>query len=344
MKANRAQAEKALDAPSADIRFYLLYGPDEAGSAALAKRLERAMGQNAERIDLDIGTLRADPARLADEAAALSMFGDKRWIRIMPATDEALAACEALLEAPQAGNPVVLIAGALKSSSKLVKLALDSKAAMACINYVPDGRDAEQIAVAIARDVGLRLPPELARRISEGCGGDRAVMAQEIEKLCLYLDAGPDRPMEVDAEALNAISAGGGEDDMGALVNAVLGGDLKGMRRQLAAIEANATNMGSVLRPLQGRAVLLAQIRADFDRSGRLEAAMDSAGKAVFWKDKGAVQRQVSLWDAPSIARVIRRLGAAERASRSSRNAGDVLVTQELFTITRQAARGRQRA
>ncbi len=99
--------------------------------------------------------------------------------------------------------------------------------------------------------------------------------------------------------------------------------------------------MGAVLRPLQNRAMLLASIRAEYDRSGRLDAAVEAAGKAVFWKDKTAVQRQVKLWDAAGIARALRRLGAAERASRSSRNAGDVLVTHELLTIARQAARER---
>ena len=67
MKANRGQIEKALDAPPSDIRFFLLYGPDEAGSTALARRLERAMGPGAERVDLDVATLREDPARLAEE-------------------------------------------------------------------------------------------------------------------------------------------------------------------------------------------------------------------------------------------------------------------------------------
>ncbi len=341
MKANRSQAEKALDAPTGDIRLFLLYGPDEAGSSALAKRLERAMGPEAERIDLDGATLKADPARLADEAASISMFGDKRWIRVMPVGDEALPAFEALLQSEQAGNPVVALGGPLKASAKIVKLAMDSKAAMACISYVPDGRDADQIAVAIAREGGLRLPPQLARRISETSGGDRALMAGEIEKLILYLDAAPDRPAEATMEAFNALSASSQEEDMGVLVNAVLGGDLKVMRQQLAALGAVGTNMGAILRPLQNRAMLLANIRGDYDRSGRLDAAVEAAGKAVFWKDKSAVQRQVKLWDAQGIARAIRRLSAAERASRSSRNAGDVLVTHELLAIARQAARER---
>ncbi|AUW56959.1 DNA polymerase III subunit delta [Sphingobium sp. SCG-1] len=341
MKANKGQIERALDAPPADIRLFFLYGPDESGSIALSKRLERAMGANAQRIDLDGATLKNDPARLSDEAASISMFGDKQWIRVTPLGDEALPAIEALLQAEHAGNPVVAIAGALKGTSKLVKLALDHKATMACISYTPEGRDADQIAIGIARELGLRLPPDLARRITELTGGDRALMAGEVDKLALFLDAAPEHPVEATAEALNALSAESFEEDVGPLVNAVLGGDLKAMHSELAGLRVMGTNMGTILRPLQNRAMLLANIRAEFDVSGRLDAAIESAGKAVFWKDKATVTRQVKLWDANGIARVISRLGAAERASRSSRNAGDIMVTHELLTIARQAARER---
>lgn len=341
MKANKGQIERALDAPPADVRFFLLYGPDEAGSLALAKRLERAMGPEAERIDLDGPALRDDPARLADEAASFSMFGDKRWIRLNATGEECVPALTALLEAEVAGNPVLVIAGALKATSKLVKLALDSPHAMAFISYQPDAREADQIAMAIAREGGLRLSSDIARRISELAGGDRALMAGEIEKLSIYLDAAPDHPAEATSEALDALSAESFDDDVAPLVNAVLSGDLKAMNHELNRLRVIGANMGTLLRPLLNRAMLLANIRAEFDRSGRLDGAVESAGKAVFWKDKGAVQRQVRLWDAAGIARVIQRLAYAERVSRSSRNAGDVLVRHELLTITRQAARDR---
>jgi len=345
LKANRGQIEKALDAAgqgsAADCRFFLLYGPDEAGSTALARRLERSMGPDAERIDLDGQTLRDDPARLADEAASFSMFGDKRWIRITGMGEESLPALNALLEAEAAGNPVIAIAGALKGTSKLLKLVLDHKQTMAFISYQPDAREAEQIAIAIAREGGLRLSSELGRRIADLANGDRALMAGEVEKLILYLDAAPDRPREATEEALNALSADNPDSDAGPLVNAVLGGDLRGMHRELGRLAEAGTAMAAVLRPLLTRAMLLANIRADFDDSGRLEGAIEAAGKAVFWKEKGVVTRQVRIWDAGGIARVIQRLAQAERASRSGRGLGDLMVRHELLAIARQAARER---
>ncbi len=341
MKANRSQIEKALDAPPADIRLFLLYGPDEAGSLALMKRLERAMGENAERIDLDGATLRADPARLSDEAAALSMFGDRRWIRVSGAGEECVAAADALLGAAQAGNPVIAVAGAIKNTSKLAKLCLDHPQAMAFASYAPDEREAAQIAVSLAREQGLRLPPDIARRIADVAGNDRALMAGEVEKLALYLDAAPERPAEATMEAYEALSAEAVEADIGPLVNAVMEGNIDALHHELALLAASGTALAAVSRPLLSRAMLIAAIHAEAERGGGTDRAIEAQGKAIFWKDKAHVQRQVRGWPLASVSRLIHRLLEAERATRDSRGPGDVAVRQHLLAVARQAARGR---
>ena len=53
MKANEAQIRARLDKPGPDMRLLLLYGPDEAGAMELAARLGRAMGDQADRVDLE---------------------------------------------------------------------------------------------------------------------------------------------------------------------------------------------------------------------------------------------------------------------------------------------------
>tara|TARA_R110000782_G_scaffold268689_1_gene365515 strand:+ start:51043 stop:52068 length:1026 start_codon:yes stop_codon:yes gene_type:complete len=341
MKANRSQIEKALDAPGNDIRIFLLFGPDEAGALTLMKRLERAMGEGAERIDMDGTSLRGDPAKLADEAAAISMFGDRRWIRINGAGEESVPAITALLEASQAGNPVVALAGPIRNTSKLAKLCLDHPAAMAFASYAPDEREAAQIAQAQARELGLRLSSDLARRIADVAGNDRALMAGEVEKIALYLDAAPDRPAEATAEAFDALSAQNSEADVGPLVNAVMGGDVEALHHELSMLAASATPLASVTRPLLARAMLIAQVQAEFGKTGSMDRAMESAGRAIFWKDKPHVNRQVRAWPLDSVARLVQRLLEAERMTRDARGPGEIGVRQELLTIARQAARGR---
>ena len=198
MKANKGQIDKALKAP-AETRFFLLHGPDESGSRALAKALGAAMGAEAERVDLTGAELKADPARLADEAASISMFGGARWILVEPAGDEIVPALEALLEAPAAGNPVAVVAGALKPASKLLKLALAAPGALAFASYVPDARDADRLALDMARARGADHPPRRRppdRRVLRRQPGADRPGAGQVRALCRRLarDAQGDRP------------------------------------------------------------------------------------------------------------------------------------------------------
>ena len=341
MKANANEITRALDAADGPVRFFLLYGPDEAGSAALARRLERAMGQEAERIDLDGSTLKADPARLVDEAASISLFGGRRWIRIQPAGDEIAAAVASLLEADVAGNPVVALAGALKPSSPLVKLALDHKLALAHPSYVPDARDAAQIAETLAREAGLRLPRDLGRTLAISCSHDRSIMAQEIEKLALYLDAAPDRPAEATAEALEAIGASNPDGELNKLVDAIMGGQPGRVGAEIARLGQSGIAGIPVLRALFRRLILLAALRRDIDGGQSPAAAVEARGKAIFFKEKPAITDQASRWPADRLAALADKLLSAERALKSSGTAGDILAEADMLTISRFAARRR---
>ena len=174
MKASAAQIRAAVENPKPDTRLYLFHGPDEAGAADLAARLARALGPEAERVDLDIKALREQPGRLADEAASMSLFGGARYIRLSGIDESAGEAISLLLAAERAGNPVIAIGPGLKASGKLVKMAIATPSALAFACYVPEGMDAAKLAATIAREQGLRLTGDLPRRLAAACNGDRA--------------------------------------------------------------------------------------------------------------------------------------------------------------------------
>lgn len=342
MKANANEIARALDGGAdGKVRFFLLYGADEAGSAALARRLERAMGADAERIDLDAATLKADPARLRDEAASLSLFGGKRWIRIQPAGDEIAEAVAGLLAADTAGNPVVALAGALRPTSTLVKLTTEHKLALASPSYVPDARDAAQIADTLAKEAGLRLPRDVARLLAAACGNDRSVMAQEIEKLALYLDAAPDRPTEATMEAFEAVGAASNEGEISKLVDAVMGGQPARVASELARLEQSGIIGIPLLRALFRRVLLLAALRREIDAGLSPAAAVEARGKAIFFKEKPAITDQAGRWTSAQLANLADKLLASERALKTARTAGDILAEADMVTIARFAARRR---
>jgi DNA polymerase III subunit delta len=332
LKADNPAALKALDAPDPRIRLYLFYGPDEAGSEALAARFAKAMaaGPHAsagvERVDIDVAKLRVDPSRLADEAAAISMFGDRRWIRATGVGEESLAAVEALLENPARGDPVVLIAGNLRKNSKLLTYCDGRPDTLAIVSYALDARSGEQAAIAMAREAGLTLPGELARRLVALSSGERGLLASEIDKLALYLDATPETPRTASAGDLDALAAEGGEQQLFKAAGSVLAGNLRAAEHEMARLRQTGGSIAGLLRLTLGRAIQIAQ------------AQSGGGGGWSGGRDNDDLARH---WNAETIGRAIARLAEAERTGRLARGVGETVMARELFAVARMAARSR---
>ena len=339
MKATAPQIRAELDAPNTKFRLFLLHGPDESGANELADRLARALGSDVERVDLDAKALRESPGRLADESASMSLFGSKRLIRVLGADESSVEAFTLLLNADVAGNPVVAIGPALKTSGKLVKLAISAPMAMAHACYTPEGADAIRLVDTIAREHGLRLSNEVPQRLAHACAGDRAILTREIEKLALFLDAAPDRPREADARALDAIGADLGEADAAAAIEAILEGRVVELGAELARFTESGGSAIPLLRQLTRRLMTLVDLRTDVDAGARVDEALEK--HRIFFKEKASTGRAVRRWNATQLARAIDRVREAERGLMHSASAGEVLAEAECTAIARVAARAR---
>ena len=336
MKADAGRLRSLIAAPPAGIRLYLLHGPDEASAQAAARQLAAAFGKGAERVDLDGATLRKDPTRLADEAASLSLFGDTRFIRATGVGEESLEAITALLAAERAGNPVIALAPGLRATAKVARLALESPLACVCAFYEPSAAEAEKIAQTLARDLGLQADPGVARHIAEASGGDRAVIAQEMEKLALFLDAAPDRPRPLDQAALDAIGADLGEAAQAALVAAIVDGEPAALGLALDRFGADGASPVPWLRALTRRLLALAEMRAAID-GGEPPAAVMKRHR-VFFREEAATLAALRRWTPAMLARATAQVRSAERAVMASNNAGTVLADAAALTIARGLA------
>jgi DNA polymerase-3 subunit delta len=337
VKLQRGAIGRAVDQPDPAIRFYLLHGPDEAQSRALGARLIEAL--RASRFIISAGDVKSDPAVLADEAGAMSLFGGKRVIWIEPAGDEITPGVQALLEANAAESPAVAIGGSLRRASALLKLAEASPAAIAFASYVPEGRDAERMVANVGRTLGLKVSPPVAERLAEACAGDQAIAARELEKLALYIGASPQSPKELSDEALDAVGAALPEGNFARLADLALAGDMKALADELGSLSRAGTEAIPVIRALQRRLLMLAPARARVDRGESAEAVLTSLGKSLFWKDKPLITRLLDRWDSAGLATAAERAGRLERELMFSDAPPAEALGEELVAIARAARR-----
>ena len=193
------------------------------------------------------------------------MFGGARWILVEPAGDDALPAIKALLEAPAAGNPVAVVAGALKPASKLLKLALAAPTALAFASYVPDARDAERLVLDMARARGPDRPPRRRppdRRLLRRQPRVDRPGARQVRPLCRRLAEAPraDRPRRARCDR-----RGPDEGDLSRLVDSVAGGDAAALEAELRRLHAEGQEGITLIRAMLRRLALLARLRAEVE-------------------------------------------------------------------------------
>ncbi|WP_408591230.1 DNA polymerase III subunit delta [Novosphingobium sp.] len=339
MKATQSSFASTLAKAGREAKVFYFCGPDEAGCADGADKVA-ALFPDAERIDLNGGDLKRDSVRLADEARSTSLFGDSRLIRVRTAGDEAYEAVETLLASPVDGWPVVIVATSATDKSRIAKLLADRKDALVTVFHPPELRAVSAAVRNMGEAAGLRLTDDLAERIARATGLDTRMARSEIEKLALYLDASPQAPRSATDAALDAIGAVSEDDGFAPLVNVVLSGDLDRLTGELARFREQDINPVGLLLAFERRTAQLAQLAGRLGRRNDISVFLEGE-RAIFFRDKPDIARQLKRWRGKRLERLVERLMALHRALLGDNRQADLVLAQGLTEIARAAAAAR---
>ena len=197
MKIPSARADRFCAAPEAGIRLVLIYGSNEglvrARAEACVKAVAEDPGDPFRVTSLDPALLRDEPGRLADEAAALSLIGGRRAVRLRGATEAAVPAIRSCLALSATESLVIAEAGPLTPRSGLRRLCEQEATLAAIACYDESAEDAAALIEALCAKRGLTVASETAAWLAERLGSDRRQIESGVEKLAVYLgDPGPE--------------------------------------------------------------------------------------------------------------------------------------------------------
>ncbi len=314
----------------------LIHGPDEGLARlrvrALADAILGSSDDPLSRVDLDAETLNADPARLADETQAISMFGDKRAIIVRQAGKLGKAIWQALLEAGNPASPVILHADELTKSHAL-RNACESNPLVGVIACYPlEARDLEQAAQARLRAAGLNLSPEAASHLVDLLGADQSLSLQEVDKLALYCHGQKD----VEVADIDAILADASGSSASEPIDVAFEGDLPGIEPAMQRCLRDGTSAAAMLTlALNHVQTLNRLVRA------RSENMLDQAVKQerLFYKREARVRRQAQNWSPAGLGRALETLSTAQAQGRASASLEETIVARALWAVALAARR-----
>lgn len=336
MKLAAAKVEAFLRKPPADLRAALFFGPD----AGLVRERAKALAQHVvpdlsdpfRVVTLTAAQLQEDPARLADEAAAMSMMGGRRVVMLSGLGDRQSKLLAGFLAEPVGDALIVAEAGDLSGRSSLRTAFEAAEAAVAVPCYADDKNALRAVIAGVMETAQRRIAPEALEFLTDNLGIDRMITRGELEKLLLYKgdEAGP---IELaDCEAVIGDSSASNLDDA---AYAAFGGDIPGLTEALAKAEQAGESPIALLRVAQKHAQKLHLGLARQAQGADSRTLARSLG--IFWKREDAFVRQLRQWNGERLLKALTYLTDAELRCKSTGMPAEAITGDTLLRIARAA-------
>lgn len=285
----------------------LLYGPDSGlvreRADMLAKKLVADFKDPFNYIELSEADLKAEPGRLADEAAALSFAGGTRVVRLRTGGDGAAKPAETLIAGLDGGhlkaNALVIVeAGDLAKSSALRKAFEKAKTAFALPCYSDAPADVRALAVEAARAEDLKFDDDALDLLASLLGDDRGVSRAEVDKLILYkgLRSGRSGPGIISLDDVKACLADGVGEALDEAAAAAADGAADRLARALWKSAAAGANPVALLRALSRAFSRLREAQGLVSAGENPGAAMQRLRPPVFFMEQRAFEARLRKW------------------------------------------------
>ncbi|MGB8840666.1 MAG: DNA polymerase III subunit delta [Aliidongia sp.] len=344
MKLGPAQLAGFLRQPPEAIAAVLLFGPDEGLVRERGETLTRAVLGSATddpfRLAVLTGeTLKQDPARLADEADALSLMGGRRVVRVRDVGDTLAKSLNYVLDRKPGGGLIVIEAGDLAKSSALRKLAEAAPNAAAIGCYADNPRElAQLIRDSIARD-HIAIADDAIDYLVGNLGDDRGVTRQEIDKLCLF--AGP--AGRIDLAGATASVGDSSALELDNVIYDALDGRAASVDTALGRLFLEGQTAVGILRAVQRHGMRLHLAAARVAAGETADAVARTQRPPIYFKYTDRFRAQIDAWPPDRSQRLLKLLLQAELDCKTTGYPEETICRHLLTMIGRLPGRPNRR-
>lgn len=319
------------------VRVVLFHGDDEALVRARADQVTVAVAGGKDDPFRVAWLFRDDHSRLAEEAAALSMVGGRRAIRVRDVTDTLLTALTRAMAAPN-DSVIILESEALTKRSKL-RLSLEASpdaAVVAC--YPAEGPALLGSVRQLFAERDVTISADAVRAFIGKVGSDAGTLRSEVEKLALFVGS---RREVTDNDVSQAVGDRA-EASLDEALYASTAGQMQAADRALdSALEAGAAPV-AVCRILLSHLARLEEGAAAVAAGRNPAEAVRELRPPPLFSRVAVLTSALECWRPAQLRLAVSAVMAAEYACKQS-NAHDTLIVQRLvMSISQMAIRARR--
>jgi DNA polymerase-3 subunit delta len=327
------EADKFVAAPPRTLQAALVFGPDSGLVQERAEKLLKTVVPDLtdpfNSVDMTEAALLDDKARLFDEAAAISMMGGRRVIRVRGGGNDLAPLFEPFLEEHAGDALVVIEAGDLPKNSALRKLFEGDKAAAAIACYADNARDLGDVVREELRGLGFALGPGAVEEAVSRLGSDRGVTRRELEKLALYAHG----QKQIAVEDVRAVMGDESQARTESVYDAAGTGDLVKLDLELERLCTADTQPAQILRGALGHFQRLMLAKEGMARGEQIDGVMRKFFPPIHFSRADSFKAQARNWNPDKLADALDLLLEAEALTRTTAMPAEAITGRTLFTI-----------
>lgn len=315
MKLNRNDITAQVRQLNPAYRAVLIYGRDEGlvreRADKIAKQIVEDLRDAFQVASIEPDRLKAEPYLLADEAAAISMMGGRRVIRVDGAGENVTEAAKSFLANPVGDGLVIITAGGIRATSALVKLFNSAKNAAAIACYEDNQGDLQNLIFEVMGKYNLNMEPDVTAYLQNNLGSDRLISRGELEKLALYMGQSDDR-LTVALKDARACVGDSGTLTLDMIATATTGGDLKLLDETLFKAFNRGENAIPILRNVARRLQKLHLVRGSMDKGISADQAVKTVVYNPYSPEKKSLMGQLGKWSTAKLSNALEIVMEAE--------------------------------
>jgi len=335
MKLTFRQIDPFVQNPDPTARVILIYGPDyglmRERSNNIAATVVEDLNDPFNVSVLGSDTLKDDPARLIDEANAISMMGGRRLVRVVGASDKITPVLKEYLANPSMDTVVLLEADELGPKSSLRLLCERAKNAAALPCYVDDDNQAAQLIRRAFHDEGKQIDQDAVIWLAANISGNRLKIRSEIEKIITYKGDDLSPVSLTDAQKICGQAGAQSFDD---LSYSMAGNNPKAAMKAYLTLMDEGVADAAILRTIQNHFRRLHLAKSIIAEGRSMDEAMKSLMPPIFFKQEPEFKRQLNRWSQKALANILSKLADLEAQTRQTGMPNETLCAQAVLSIS----------
>lgn len=333
MKVSPGAADRFAAQPDDGIAAVLLYGPDRGLAKERGDQIGRSITGDLSDpfnvIELSVAALKEDPARLSDEANALSFGGGRRFIRLRNAADAIAKLLEEYLQAPSPDAMILVEAEELTPRSSLRKLFETHNAAASVACYPAEGRDLLRTVDQMLGERNVRIDRDALAFLGQTLGADRAMIRREVDKLALYVGDGN----HVNLDDVHACLVSSGTASLDQIAYSAADGKVAEADSHYQKALAEGVSEIAILRALQRHFQRLDWVVMQVEAGANASSVIGGLRPPVFFKFRDRFERQARQWASHRTQHALGILTEAEISCKSTGTPVELICGRAIMAI-----------